>query len=291
MATKTKANKAKAPAPRKGRGITLVSPKTPGATRIDFTNQTGATRTVDGTFQDLIVDGHGHPAKWLCNAHANPKDNKAAFLMGRGWSATLEKREEIADAGLPVMAINDWPKDGPKPWYWCAGDPPGFYSERVWTDSDVMKFVGLHNAKAIRPRESAYAPACMAKDAPNTFFFHQATDEMDVDHWLFHPFIVWGSTIGCEGGPKQLYAHGAARSSMLIGLKILWFLGYRRIYLLGCDCTPHHHPASEYWNTIFHLMGQLAPGFRRWGLQVYQTNPDAYLRTFPFAHYRRAWHA
>ena len=286
MAKKRTTAKAKHP----GAGtIQVVDPRSPRAARIDFTNTEGAERTVEGTYIDLIRDGHNHPAQWVCNSHADPKKNQAAFLVGRGWSATDTKRKLLCQLRIPVMAINDYP-DNPymKPRYWCSGDPPKYFSERVWTDPEVMKFVGLHNRDGERPRDGAYAPKRLAKEAPNTFFFHQATDEMDVEHWLFHPFIAWGSTIGCKDGPKQLYEHGAARSSMLIGLKLLFFLGYRRVYLLGCDCDPHQHPASEYWNTIFHLTGQIAPHFKRWGYQVFQTNPNSHLRCFEFADFDKA---
>lgn len=276
---------AKKPKAIKQGALTLVNPREPGAHRIDFTTQEGSSRVISGTYADLIRDGHDHPMQWVSNMHADPKDNRAAFLIGRGWSATPDKRWRIERSGIPVMAVNDYPADGPKPRYWCSGDPPIYFRESIWRDPEVMKFCGLHNSNGERPRDGAYAPKHLVKDAPNTFFFHQATDEMDTDHWLFHPFIAWGSTIGCENGPKQLYERGAARSSMLIGLKLLWFLGYRRVYLLGCDCTSHHHPAPEYWNTIFHLLGALAPGFKRWGYQVMQTNPDSYLRTFPFVRF------
>jgi hypothetical protein len=282
MATKTKPRKAHIPAPRKGRGITIVSPRTPGATKINFASTEGATRTVEGTYADLIRDGHDNPAQWVSNMHADPKDNKMAFLVGRGWSATPERRRFLRQQRIPVMAINDYPDDPyAKPNYWCTGDPPGYFTERIWSDPEVMKFIGIHNQNNERPRDGAFAPKKLAKEAPNVWFFHHATNEMDTEHWLFHPFIAWGSTIGCEGGPKQLYAKGAARSSMLIGLKLLWFLGYRRIYLCGCDCDPHQHPAPEYYNTIFHLLGELAPHFPKWGLQVTQTNPESWLRCFP----------
>lgn len=265
-----------------GKGkIQLVHPRTPGVNRIDFTRTEGAGRVISGTYADLIRDGHDCPAPWLNNLHGDPKDRNVAFLVGRGWSATPERRRFLAQQRVPVMAINDYPDDPyAKPRYWCTGDPPHYFTERIWSDPEVMKFVGLHNRDGERPRDGAYAPKHLVKDAPNTFFFHQATNETDTEHWLFHPFIAWGSSIGCEGGPTQLYAKGAARSSMLIGLKLLWFLGYRHVFLLGCDCTPHHHPAPEYWNTIFHLLGQLAPSFKRWGFQVTQTNPDSHLRCF-----------
>lgn len=270
------------------KGVAIVDPKTPGAARIDFTSTTGSSRVIEGTFADLIRDGHDHPAQWVCNLHADPEENKAAFLLGRGWSATPERRKLITRADIPAMAINDYPKDGPKPRYWCTGDPPHYFSERVWTDPDVMKFVGLHSRDGERPRDGAYAPKHLVRESPNTFFFHQATNETDAEHWLFHPYISWGSTIGCEGGPQQLYAKGAARSSMFIGMKLLFFLGYRRIYLCGCDCTPHHHAAPAYYETIIYLLNQIAQHFKRWGLQVYQTNRESFLRCFDFADFEEA---
>lgn len=274
--------------PSKGT-IQIVSPKNRGVARIDFASTEGAVRVVQGTCAELIRDGHDHPQPWMHNVHALPADRRKAFLVGRGWSATETKRKLLCRSRIPVMAINDYPSDPRmKPRYWCSGDPPHYFGDRVWNDPEVMKFCGLQNRNGEQPREDAYAPKRLAKDAPNTFFFHQATNETDSEHWLFHPFIVWGSTIGCEGGPKQLYAKGAARSSMLIGLKLLWFMGYREVYLLGCDCTPHHHPAPEYWNTIFHLTGAIAPHFKRWGFNVYQTNPDSHLRCFDFADFEGA---
>lgn len=273
---------------KKERGIKLCAPNTPGAYNIDFTSQEGAVRVVDGTFQDLIRDGHNHPVPWLCGSHADPKTRRAAVLLGRGESATLAKCKAIAKAGIPVLAINDVRKGWPKPRYWCSGDPPGYFSERIWTDPDIMKFIGLHNKENVRPRDGAYEPKKVAREAPNVFFFHQATDNTDAEHWLFHPFVSWGTTIGCENCPKQLYEKGAARSSMLIGLKLLFFLGYRDVYLVGCDCAPHHHPESAYWETIFHLTDSVGQHFKQWGYHVMQTNRDSHLRCFDFVDFDEA---
>jgi hypothetical protein len=265
----------------------LVHPDTPGAAKLDLTKTGGAIRVVEGTCQDLVLDGHGAPVKWLYNGHARPSDQRAAFLLGRGWSCTVDDRHAIAAAGFPTMAINDYPANGPDPWYWCTGDPPVYFAERVWNNVNVMKFCAFHNCHNPRPRDGAYAPLHLAKDAPNAFFFHQSTNETDLDNWLFHPYVSWGTTVVCdEVGPKALRGKSGARSSMLIGLRLLWHLGYREVYLCGCDCTPHHHPSPGYWEAIFYTLDLLKPAFDHYGFHVYQTNPYSHLRTFRFVDFK-----
>jgi hypothetical protein len=243
---------------------------------------------VEGTAQDLLRNGYDQPLPWTHNLHAQPDDRKMAFLVGRGWSANEDKRWKLDSFKVPWMAINDFPKDGPKPRYFVTGDPSNYFGERVWTDASIMKFTGMIWRNSIRPREDAYAPKHTPMDAPNTFFFNHCNNEVDYGSWLHVPWVTWGNTLWGKDTPDQFYKKGAARSSMLIGLRLLWHLGYREVYLLGCDCAGHHSPYPEYWNAIFDMLRQLAPTFRRYGYSVYQTNPDAHLRCFEFADFDEA---
>lgn len=250
----------------------------------DFQSYTeAAQRYIYGTAADFIRDGYDNPQQWMHNVHAKPDDRGKAFLIGRGWSATAERRERIAASGIPVMAINDYPKGGPKPRYWCSGDPAGYYGNRIWDDIAVMKFAPISQIKAHRPREDAYEPMKFSVDAPNVHFFHHVNNLLEMESWLHTPYVAWGTSLFGPKTPNQFNDSGAARSSMLIGLRILWHLGYREVYLLGCDCTPHHHPAPNYWKVIFHLVDQLRPVFDRFFYNVWQLNPDSHLRSFKFA--------
>lgn len=244
---------------------------------------------VEGTAQELIRNGYDQPLKWMHNAHAQPDDGKRAFLIGRGWSATKEKRNLLAQIHIPVMAINDYPDDQfLKPRYFCTGDPAGYFGMRVWDDPDVMKFCGMHWKDSICPRPDAYAPKRTPLDAANTFFFNHCNNEVDYESWLHVPWITWGNTIWGDEVPHQFYAKGAARSSMLVGLRLLWHLGYRKVYLLGCDCFGHQSPYPEYWNAIFDMCRQLRPTFERYCYEVYQTNADSHLRAFEFKSFEDA---
>ncbi len=248
-----------------------------------------AAETIEGIAADLIRDGHDHPHRWLHNGYAQPDDRKAAFLIGRGWSATLAKRQAIADAGIPVMAINDYPKDGPTPNYWCSGDPPVYFNEKMWENPDIIKFCAMNTIKCLRPREDAYAPALTTMTAPNVHYFHSVQNCTDVESWLHTPWLNWGTSICAAEVPA--FHKASARSSMLIGLRLLWHLGYREVYLLGCDCTPHHHHFPEYYETIFHHIKQIKPAFDRFCYSVHQTNFDSHLRIFPFVKFDDIIHA
>lgn len=267
-----------------------------GMTYLDFDSLCDrASQTIEGTCKDLIRDRHGLSKRWLWNSQGQPDDRRRAFLIGRGWSATNERRMRIKRAGIPVMAINDYPESPAfKPDFWCTGDPPHYFPERIWTDIEVMKFtpLGSHELRR-RAGADAYDPdfKLTPGDAPNVHFFHTTNNEMEMESWLHLPWIPWGTTLWGENVPRQLYNKGAARSSMLIGLRLLWHLGFREVYLLGCDCGPgaiaspglvHDNPAVEYWNVIFHLLEQVKPTFDRFCYRVINCNPASHLRTFEF---------
>ncbi len=269
------------------RGVQVIPLESADSTKVvtlDKLAQSQGTPTcIEGTGADLIRDAYDDPHRWLNNGYAQPDDRRAAFLMGRGWSATLAKRQMVAAAGIPVMAINDFPEDGPTPKFWCSGDPPSYFGERIWTNPDIIKFCAMTTRNLMRPRVDAYHPALKTRDAPNVHYFHATQNCTDVESWLHTPWLNWGSSL-CSADVPQLHT-AAARSSMLIGLRLLWHLGFREVYLLGCDCTPHHHKFPKYWEAIFHHLEQIKPAFDRFCYKVYQTNPDSHLRTFEFANF------
>jgi hypothetical protein len=261
----------------------------PNVAVIDFDKITRESpHVITGSAKDLIRDGYDTPQPWMHNAVANPDDRRRAFLIGRGWSATPEKRRAVRDSGIAVMAVNDYPADGPKPDYWCSGDPASYFGNRIWNDIDVVKFACLETISVPRPREDAYHDKLTSRDAPNVQYFHEVNNETEIESWLHLPYIPWGTSIWGPKVPSQFYTEGAARSSMLIGMRLLWHLGFREVFLLGCDCTPHHHPYPRYWDTMFHLIGQLRPVFDRWGFVVHQTNPASHLRCFRFTSFEEA---
>lgn len=275
--------KAKKKTKSKGRGLKVAPPvSNPAVNFADVVDKSPIF--ISGTACDLVRDGHDIPAPWWHNHEAHPDDTKTAFLVGRGYTATKERIQTLHDMGIPWMAINDYPMDGPRPNWWCTGDPASYFRTQIWDDPELTKFCAMSQKKIARPRNGAYdGPKLTSLDAPNTHFFHHVNNGMEIESWLHQPYITWGTTLWGKDVPAPLYSKSAARSSLFVGLRLLWHLGYRDVFLLGCDCEPHKQEFSGYWPAIFHQMEQLKPTFDRWRYDVYQTNRNSYLRSFEYA--------
>lgn len=268
--------------------LDLVAPESASAV-LDFNDllrDNPDSLYIDGTAVDLIRDAHDHPAKWLHNGCAQPDDRRKAFLVGRGWSRTPEKLQAIADAGIPWMAINEYPLDGPKPQFWCSGDPPVYFNEQMWEDPDIAKFCGMNTIDSPLSRPDAYHPLVKSVEMPNVHYFHAVQNSTEPESWLHTPWLNWGTSVCSQTVPQ--FHKASARSSMLIGLRLLWHLGFREVYLLGCDCTPHHHDFKYYYETIFHHVEQIKPTFDRFHYSVHQTNFASHLRVFDFVKFGEA---
>jgi hypothetical protein len=102
------------------------------------------------------------------------------------------------------------------------------------------------------------------------------------------------------GNSKQF---GGKRSVMLIAMKMLYYLGIRKVFLLGCDfnmsadSTYHfkqeRHASSVRGNNstyeeLCHRFEQLKPIFDKLGYQVFNCNADSNLKVFPFVSFEDA---
>ena len=95
-----------------------------------------------------------------------------------------------------------------------------------------------------------------------------------------------------------------ARSVMLVAIRLLFHLGVRTIYLLGCDFRMEHggrNYAFDQWRSdkavdsnnrkydvLNDRLAALLPYFKKEGLQIVNCTPDSGLRVFPFVEYEKA---
>lgn len=239
------------------------------------------TYSVSGGASDLCCDVYGRSVDWL---HESVSDSRTdGFLVGRGWSATDVRWKQIGDAKMHAMAINDYPETA-KPRYWITGDPPGYFDRRIWLDPNVMKFCADSYSDELLPRSSAYGRdnKMTPKDCPNVNFYHK-TCNGHTFNFLWTPWVNWGTY------PYTKEEGNGLRSSMLCGLRMMWHLGYRRVFLLGCDFVPHQHGRNpDYFINLQNMLTELKPEFDKYGYQVVNTSEDSHLRAFPFMSFDKA---
>lgn len=156
----------------------------------------------DGTRQDLALEG------MFCGAGGS-----ACWLVGGGPALKECDWRAIAASPIPKMGINLAGSGLFRPNFWTAYDPSARFHRSVYLDPGIMKFVHRRRGMDLVP-ETTFK-VC---DCPNIVFFEGDRQRGFADFVsLQHRGVVdWADT-------------------MVQGIDLLFHLGFRRVYLAGCE--------------------------------------------------------
>lgn len=187
---------------------------------------------------------------------------------------------------------------------WVSVDEPSRFLKSIWLDPKIKKFVPYVNEdmelwdNTIDHWGPLKNPMNTDKNlkvrqCPNVTFFRR-NDKFESSRWLFEYTFNWGDNAKWGGG----------RSVMLPALKILFILGIRNVYLLGCDLLMdenHKYHFDEkrdagaqkgnmntYKKMIEVYFPKLKPEFDKYGFKVFNCNKDSRLKVFPYISYDEA---
>lgn len=216
----------------------------------------------------------------------------SAFLILGGPSFGQVDKTKLSQAGILTMGVNNSPKTF-RPNMWISVDDPSHFIKSIWLDPKITKFVPYsHSEKVIFDNEAWKELDMKAGDCPNVWYFKR-NEHFKANQFLFEDTINWGNH-------KD---HGGGRSVMLAAIRILYYLGIRTIYLLGCDFkmdenTKYHFEQDRAEgsikgnNSTYELLverfQQLKPIFEDNGLNVYNCNKASGLMVFPFIEFEEA---
>lgn len=179
----------------------------------------------------------------------------------------------------------------------CSVDDPSRFSLSVWLDPCIMKFVPVgHLERALWDNRyvkengkwmQAWKPTeIRPRDCPNVIGFCR-NERFNASRWLYEDTLNWGDHA----------KHGGGRSVMLPALRILFLLGFRKVYLLGVDfemnaVNTYHfsedrsaRAISNNTRTYLRLQqrfSELQPFFLKEDFVVKNCNPSSRLTAFPF---------
>lgn len=212
------------------------------------------------------------------------------FLVMNGPSFDASARQLLANRpGVMTFGVNNGAQ-GFRPDFWTCVDDPSRFVRSIWEDGRIAKFVPMaHFEKRIwdrTPEREGFSRE-KVKDFPNVTGYRR-NEAFCPGQWLVEDTINWGNH----------QKRGGGRSVMLAALRIAWLLGFRRVYLVGCDFRMTAE--RGYWfaeqrtaaavrnneNSYRLLEGffeALRPEFDRAGFEVLNCNPESRLRVFPFA--------
>lgn len=137
----------------------------------------------------------------------------ACWLIGGGPGLNTLPCEAIAASPLPKLALNLAGVGKLRPTFWTSYDPTVRFLRSIYLDPGILKFVHRRRAMDLVPESDA--KVC---DCPGTVFF-----DRDVGRGF-------GNFLDPESPRLIDWA-----DSMVQGIDLLYRLGFRTIYLAGCD--------------------------------------------------------
>lgn len=185
----------------------------------------------------------------------------------------------------------------------CVVDDPSRFNLSLWLDPTIQKYVPMaHFDKPLWDNRlitgddgsvQLWEKAAMkVGDCPNVVGFRR-NEKFHAPRWLYEETVNWGNHAKYGGG----------RSVLLAALRILFLLGFRRVYLLGVDFEmsqekKYHFTEERPPNAIRGNMRtyaklqqwftELQPHFLKENLVVKNCNPHSRLTAFPFITFEEA---
>jgi predicted O-methyltransferase YrrM len=195
----------------------------------------------------------------------------SVFLICGGPSFEDVDRELLSQSGIVTMAVNNSPRSF-RPNLWCAIDPTQRFLPSIYRDPNILKFL----------------PRAYSKKSGSPVIGFTTNLKFDSETFLDELSVNYGSSSGDGGG----------RSVMLAAIKILYVLGFTKIYLLGVDFKMEKDKANYHFteNTsdwsiksnnytygkLTERFTLLKPELESRGVEVFNCNPNSALSVFPY---------
>jgi hypothetical protein len=267
--------------------------------RLQITDPDFAKKWVDPL---EVVDVRRHKTDCLRNLLAG----RSAFLVCGGPSGT-SNLHKLNRRGVFSLAINNVAGNIVRPQAFICSDPPMKFSHSIWMDPGVMKMVPIPKLSGRREvlrekidgvfnRSELKVTGC-----PNVWGFRRDSWLMPDESFFTGEGACWGNQ---NSGVKKT-GQSKTVCTMLLGFRMLRYLGTSRIFLVGVDfrmapdygysfAQDRNKGASASNNAQFHVVNgwlcemQEKGVFQRFGMGVYNTYENSGLRAFPYVPFEDA---
>jgi len=232
---------------------------------------------------------------------------RPSFLVCGGPSAKAYLHQ-LNRRGVFSLAVNNAAGNVVRPQAFVCSDPPVKFTHSVWQDPGVMKFVpspkmtkGGRGKIRRKIDKHTFEDAGTTAECPNVWGFKRDPFLTPNDQFFLQDGAPWGNQdagVTRTGQPKTV-------CTMLLGLRLLYYLGSRRIYLLGVDFNMQ--PGAIYsfnqgkhdggcvsnnqqYSVVNEWLCEMAQNgtFKRFGLEIYNCFQTSGLRAFPFVQFSHA---
>jgi len=216
-----------------------------------------------------------HPARFLASVWMDPG---IVTFVGDG-KADTQIRDEVKWNAAGNPAVGDFKTEGTPAW---EINQQVAREHKDWSRPDIK----TESEKRVREWHAQFFSHLTVGDCPNTVFCNLDT--------AFNPATFLTEPCFNMGNHKD---GGGGRSVMLFALKTLFVLGFRRVFLVGCDWwmgqgytygfkEKRHTQAINNNNTTFgrvlSMFVQAQDHFKEEGFRIENCNPGSFLTCFPY---------
>jgi len=248
----------------------------------------------------------------------------AAFLCCSGPSLLQHDLNRLR--GLCTLSVNNCPvalrrHGGFSPTFWTMTDDVKNFCKSIYTDPKIVKFLPDGKPKHRLFDNNVFKhDSIRVRDCPGVICYRRPPgleEFFSVETFLDDHRFCWGNharRCACghtraDGGPKLCPDCGStdrwgSRSCMLVAIRILYELGFKNVFLVGCDFRMQdgksnyafeqsRAPASVRNNTNTYKMlnnrfDALQPLFQKLGYHVWNCYRDSGLKSFPYMSFDEA---
>jgi len=217
----------------------------------------------------------------------------SCFLVLSGPSLQTLDLSLLKKPGVLTFGVNNSPRMV-RPNIWTLVDDSGNFMMSIWKDPTILKLVPdgkpkqrlFDNMRWKRSRSKV-------RDCPNVVY-HPRNNRFNPETYLTEDTINWGSH-------KD---HGGTRSVMLAAVKLAYYLGIRKLFLVGCDFGMTLGEQNYAWeqdrtkhavnnnNSTYRVLNErfslLRPKFEEAGFYVFNCTENSGLKVFPHMNYEDA---
>lgn len=239
--------------------------------------------------QELLFRANGKRVSGLRDLFKN----SSVFLICNGPSFLKVDRSRLEKPGMVTMGLNNG-AHGFRPNFWVSVDAASRFVPSIWRDPAILKFVpvGRFNESFCNNPEGFESEISRVGDCPGLIGFVRK-DKFEPERWIEEKEFNWGNSAEFGGG----------RSVMLTAIKLCHVMGFRKVFLVGCDFRMSTE--YKYWfdearsdrairnnNAGYRRLNEyfsaLKPRFDEIGFEVYNTYEDSGLNVFPYAEFDKA---
>jgi len=150
--------------------------------------------------------------------------NSSVFLILSGPSLTTYDLSKLRQPGIITFGINNSPKVF-RPNLWTCVDDPSNFMISIWKDPTITKIVPITKTAHKLFDNTTWKDANVEVQQCPNMIYHYRNERFNADTYLTEDTINWG----CHKD------YGGGRSVLLSAIRIIYLLGFRKVFLLGAD--------------------------------------------------------